>query len=90
MEQLEEFGNVVTLNGFEGALVGFCRRPTQPIIAVYDGEKIATILQERDGMTEEEAIEYISYNILGLWLGEDTPAVYFQVDWEISEVPGDS
>lgn len=85
-EVMDEFANVVVLDGFEDALVGFSRRPTQPIVAVYDGDMIAMILQKRDGMTEDEAIEYISYNMLGLWVGETTPVIYFDIDWSLVRV----
>ena len=26
-----------------------------------------------DGMTEEEAVEYFEFNIIGAWMGEETP-----------------
>lgn len=47
-----------------------------PIVA-YDVDKMLKIMVERDGMTYEEAMEYFGYNILGAWMGENTP-VYIQ------------
>ena len=35
-------------------------------------QKIIEIL-EKDGMTEEEAIEYISFNVEGAYVGPKTP-----------------
>jgi len=33
----------------------------------------------RDGMTEEEAIEYFEFNVTGAWVGEGTPAFVYKV-----------
>jgi hypothetical protein len=41
---------------------------------VYDKEKIALQFIE-DGMTYEEAVEYIEYNIEGAYVGENTPLI---------------
>jgi hypothetical protein len=29
-------------------------------------------------MTEEEAVEYVDYNIVGSWVGERTPIILYQ------------
>mgnify|MGYP003631488445 FL=1 len=42
---------------------------------VYSGEKIVAILIARDGMTADEALEYIEFNIEGAYVGEQTPIV---------------
>ena len=39
----------------------------------YDTNKVLQILQERDGMTEEEATEFFDFNIVGSYVGEQTP-----------------
>jgi hypothetical protein len=31
------------------------------------------ILIEKDGMTEEQAMEYFDFNVVGAWMGETTP-----------------
>jgi hypothetical protein len=33
------------------------------------------VLIERDGMEYEDAVEYISYNCMGAWVGERTPII---------------
>jgi hypothetical protein len=33
-----------------------------------------------DGMTEEEAHEWVSFNIEGAWVGKGTPAVMYRGD----------
>lgn len=40
---------------------------------VYDIAKVINILQERDGMEYEEAVEFFDFNIAGAYLGKGTP-----------------
>ena len=52
-------------------------------VLVYDGEKIREILMKRDGMTSEEAREYIEFNLEGAYLGPHTPIIVWPDDiWE--------
>ena len=44
-------------------------------IAVYSYVKYINILINRDGMSEEEAIEFFDYNVAGLLLGSNQPIV---------------
>lgn len=70
-------------DGFEDALIGYCERcGTQPL-AVYDVDKCIKILVERDGMTDEEAWDYFSYNVLGAYMGTNTPMFLTRFDSEI-------
>lgn len=61
-------------DGFEKAFVGstisaFSREQ----VALYDYDLCIKVLVEDQQMTEEEAIEYFDYNVIGSWVGEDTP-----------------
>ena len=49
------------LDGFEDAYVGVCNGS-----AVYDKLKCLDILQGRDGMARDEAIEYFDFNVAGV------------------------
>lgn len=40
---------------------------------IYDANKGIQKLMDEDGMSEEEAVEYFEYNILGAYMGESTP-----------------
>ena len=60
-------------DGFDEAILGVAQRCGQPAIIAYDTEKILEILQAREGMTAEEAVEYFELNIAGEWLCEETP-----------------
>jgi hypothetical protein len=72
-------------DGFEEALVGVVRRfnETWPL---YDYAKCLEVLQEAN-LSQEEAIEYMEYNVLGAYLGEETPcfAVMGEEGMEILE-----
>ncbi len=51
---------------------------------VYSGNKIHDILQKRDGMEWDEALDFIDFNIEGMYIGKDTPLVMWDLpyDWE--------
>jgi|HubBroStandDraft_5_1064220.scaffolds.fasta_scaffold114150_2 hypothetical protein len=59
--------------GFEDAIVGVAERCSQPPLVVYDVQRCLKILMERDGMDAEGALECFEYNVLGAWLGDNTP-----------------
>ena len=71
---------VLLIDGHESAILGFATRCGQPTIAVYDYTKIVSNLQ-KEGMSEEDAIEYVEFNIVGAWVGEGTPALIVPVDY---------
>ena len=47
---------------------------------VYEGKSIVSIFMKRDGMTHQEAIEWIDYNIEGAYIGEDTPIIVWKTE----------
>lgn len=59
--------------GLDDAFIGTAYRGGE-LVAVYDCSLIIAILVE-EGMTVDEALEYIDYNILNAWIGEQTPIV---------------
>lgn len=68
---------LLKLDGFDKAVVGVCMTWHGDMMVeriVYDGPTIASILME-DGTTEEEAQEYIDFNIIGAYVGDATPIV---------------
>ena len=66
---------IMLMDGFEEAFIGFSKRCGQPTLATYSYEKMLQILIERDEMDVEEADEYIMYNCEGAWMGELTPII---------------
>ena len=70
-EIIDAFGEDVLLaTGFNEAIIGIDRHSDR---VIYSVKEIIKILMTRDGMTEEEALEYYDYNMEGGWVGEQTP-----------------
>lgn len=81
-EQLIEMDDsTLLMDGFEEAFIGFSRRINDPLLAVYSWEKMVKVLMERDGMTYDEATEYIDFNCIGAWVGEQTPIIVMPLSW---------
>jgi hypothetical protein len=73
MLMIENDENVaVGVDGFDDALIGYGTQFNSDV-AIYDYEKCVMILVKRDGMTYEEAKEYMEYNVCGAWMGKNTP-----------------
>ena len=59
--------------GFDEAVVGIGERCSMPLVLLYDRNKIIKKLAK--SMTNEEAVEYFEFNILGAFIGDDTPII---------------
>ena len=57
--------------GFDDALIGHVERAGSPTIACYDRDRCIEILA--NDMSYEDAIDYFYFNILGAYVGENTP-----------------
>lgn len=69
----EHNSEALLADGFEDALIGVADVFNRPPLAVYNRDKCLDILMNRDGMTDEEAEEFFTYNVSGSWVGEHTP-----------------
>ncbi len=65
--------DILLADGFEDALLGYVQQ-FNTMMALYDREKCIAILMERDGMDEEGAEEFFDFNVVGAWVGKNTPA----------------
>ena len=65
-------------DGFDDAFIGLCRVAGRPDVIAYDYWKCIDILMSRDKMTDEEAIEYMEFNVIGAYVGEHTPAFIYE------------
>jgi hypothetical protein len=76
-EILEQFEDVELLkaDGFDDAVIGIELKNYR---LVYDINKMIETLMVRDEMSEDEAIEYIEFNVIGAYVGEQTP-LYIQI-----------
>jgi hypothetical protein len=52
---------------------------------IYDEDKCIQILMERDGMTDEEAIEFFEFNVVGAYVGDHTP-IYVRLGSTLEDV----
>ena len=64
-------------SGCDEAIVGLGHRCGYDTVVVYDYDKLVDVFIQQ-GMEEEESIEWIDFNILGAWIGEDTPIVLME------------
>ncbi len=73
-------GEALFIDGFDNALLNPCHvwhGSSAVTVAAYSHNRLIDILCSRDGMTHDEAEEYISFNILGAYMGAHTPVVLF-------------
>jgi len=70
---------MVLFEGLESAMVGISDvwhlDGNKVERAVYDGDKMVEHFMQT-GMTEEEAHEWIDFNVEGAYFGESTPIIY--------------
>lgn len=69
------------LNGCDDAFIGLANQYTNLRLAVYDYTKLIKVHIDM-GMTEEEAIDFIEFNIICAWVGESTPLIIYQMTTE--------
>ena len=63
----------IILDDMNDAIIGVVEEFGNGNRILYSKNKIIQILQNGDEMTEEEALEYYEFNILGLYAGEQNP-----------------
>ena len=77
---------MIKADGFDDAIIGpalIWRDNGQLEVLVYDAEKIREILMGRDGMTSEEAREFIEFNVEGAYVGPNAPIFVWPEDqWD--------
>lgn len=72
--------DAIFFDGLDEAILGVSERFGEPSLVVYSKNKVLDILKEWD-MTEEEAVEYFYYNVLGTYAGEYTPVFVDEVEF---------
>jgi len=78
IEEMKEFAEgAIILDGLDEAIMGIAEEFGNGYRIVYSKSKIFGILMNRDGMTEEESIEFYEYNILGLYASPQN-AIFFE------------
>jgi hypothetical protein len=67
----------VKWEGCDEAIVGIASRCGQYNLYVYDYDLLVHKFMG-DDMTEEEAMEWVDYNIAGAWIGSGTPIILYR------------
>jgi hypothetical protein len=68
---------LLKFDGFDDAVIGVCVTWHGKMLVeriIYNGKEILKKLMSQ-GMTEEQASEYIDFNMLGAYVGDSTPAI---------------
>jgi len=71
--------DVLLADGFDAAFIGIVTRCGQPPIAIYDHARCVEVLVA-DGLTYEEAVEYMDFNVTGAWVGPSTPGFLVRIE----------
>ena len=72
-------------DGFDSAIVGTAsvwNGKERVDVLVYDIYLMVEQLVIRDGMSADEAIEYIDFNIENVYIGKDTPIIVWEYNDE--------
>ena len=73
-ELAEHFGNdLLFADNFDNAIIGVSMGISCGTKVVYDAEEMARTLVVSEGITEEEAWEYLEFNTFNAYVGENTP-----------------
>ena len=59
-------------DGLDDALIGWGMQATKMPVAIYNYDKCVEILIN-EGSSQDDAIEWMEYNVTNAWYGEGTP-----------------
>ena len=76
-EIIDNYGDedLLKADGFDEAVIGIEINTSR---LVYDICKMRELLIKNDGMSSDDAMEYLDFNVLGAYMGEKTP-IYVQI-----------
>ena len=73
-ELAEHFGDdLMFATNFDNAIIGVSMGISCGTKVVYDAEEMARTLVISEGMTEQEACEYLEFNTFNAYIGDNTP-----------------
>ena len=73
-------GDLLFADHFDGSIIGVSIGCDSGRV-IYDTEKMAKTLVVSDGMTYEEAWEFLEFNTFNAYVGENTP-IYLSTIWD--------
>jgi hypothetical protein len=59
-------------DGFERAMIGTAQ-VNGTTVAVYSADECLTLIMEEDGIDEDLALEWLTFNVIGAYVGDETP-----------------
>ena len=71
MKTQDNKNETMLVEGYDDAIIGL-DSSGDVFRVIYDREKMVEMLEE-DGMSSEEAWDYLEYNVFGAYVGEGTP-----------------
>jgi hypothetical protein len=94
LEEIIEFypdEELLSATGFEDCIIGVAYdKVTSTHRLVYSRSKCVDLLVERDGMTFEEAEEFLDFNVVDAYVGRKTPIwvddEMFDVERELDDI----
>jgi hypothetical protein len=69
----EHYPDLLTADGFDDAILGVVEGCCRTTVVCYDYRKCVEILMRDSEMDEGEAEEYLNFNTVDSWVGEETP-----------------
>lgn len=76
----QENEDMLFADGFDEAIMGVAYSAGNPAVCCYDIQEMVDILVDQ-GMTAEEADEYLYYNVIGSYVGPHGP-IYVEKRYE--------
>ena len=73
----ERVEDAVTWDGCDAAIIGVVERCSQPPLVCYDYELLVQCFVEQ-GMSGEDAVEWVDFNLAGAWVGDGTPMILYR------------
>ena len=74
------YDTMMQADGFDLAIIGIAERIGMKPCLAYSYEQCVEILKQETKMSEEEAIEYMEFNVCGAYVGEQTPIFVREVE----------
>ena len=78
MERLAD-EEALLADGFDRALIGHTQGMN--VVAVYDYDLCIDVLVKNGEMSIEDAVEHMSFNVVGAYVGEKTPIFVSLTGW---------
>tara|TARA_R110002051_G_scaffold302002_1_gene370257 strand:+ start:282 stop:581 length:300 start_codon:yes stop_codon:yes gene_type:complete len=74
IEEIAEINpEAMMADGLDDGILGMCIQFGDEPVVAYDYEKCVEILMERDGLNRTDALDFMEFNIIGAYVGLNTP-----------------